>query len=150
MLDKIQNLLSDQGFHSLDVLENTHPEGFRLHADELIGVCECLHSHPETYFDHLSCLAAVDYGPEENRMDVSYVLYSIPYGLQLTLQVAVDREQPVVPSRSAIWRGANWHEREAYDLYGVEFTHHPDLRRILMPADWVGHPLRKDYQEAGQ
>ena len=80
-------------------------------------------------------------------MEVIYHLYSIPYDLHLALSVELSRKQPTVDSVTAIWRGANWHEREAYDLLGIQFNNHPDLRRILLPEDWDGFPLRKDYQE---
>ncbi len=80
-------------------------------------------------------------------MEVVYTLYSIPFDHHLTLKVILDRKDPRVDSVANIWRGANWHEREAYDLYGIVFNNHPDPRRILLPADWVGFPMRKDYEE---
>jgi NADH-quinone oxidoreductase subunit C len=84
-------------------------------------------------------------------MEIVYNLYSIPYNSQLTLKVELIRNKadeplPELPSVSHIWRTADWHEREAYDLMGIKFSGHPDLRRILLTADWQGHPLRKDYQ----
>jgi NADH-quinone oxidoreductase subunit C len=79
-------------------------------------------------------------------MDVIYNLYSIPFNRHLTLKITVSRDSPQVSSVAGIWRTADWHEREAFDLFGIRFEGHPDLRRILMPADWEGHPLRKDYK----
>jgi NADH-quinone oxidoreductase subunit C len=84
-------------------------------------------------------------------MEVIYNLYSIPFEHSLMLKIIFPRNKedeplPVVPSVSAIWRTADWHEREAFDLVGISFSNHPDLRRILLPEDWVGYPLRKDYE----
>lgn len=106
-----------------------------------------LHTDKDLFFDQLSCLTGIDNGPEANTLEVIYHLYSIPFNQSLAIKVIVPRENPVVPSVAHIWRTANWHEREAFDLLGIRFSNHPDLRRILMPADWEGHPLRKDYQE---
>jgi NADH-quinone oxidoreductase subunit C len=94
----------------------------------------------------LSCLTVVDNGPESGTIEVIYNLYSIPFNHHLTLKVAVNRELPEVDSVEDIWKTANWHEREGYDMFGVTFKGHPDLRRILMPGDWEGFPLRKDYK----
>ena len=110
-------------------------------------MCDLLLSNDQTYFDSLSCLTGIDNGEEEGTMEVVYHLYSIPYDLHLTLSVEVDRKEPSVDSVTDIWGGANWHEREAFDLLGIQFNHHPDLRRILLPNDWEGFPLRKDYSE---
>ena len=76
-----------------------------------------------------------------------YHLYSIPHDIHLALKVELDRTKPEVDSVTEIWKTADWHEREAYDLLGIHFKNHPDLRRILLPDDWEGHPLRKDYVE---
>ena len=80
-------------------------------------------------------------------MEVVYSLYSIPFDQSLALKVVLNRQSPEVETISSIWKSANWLEREIFDMYGIQFKNHPDLRRILMPADWEGFPLRKDYQE---
>lgn len=111
-------------------------------------VCFFLHTNPQYYFDHLACLTALDERAAHQRFELVYNLYSIPNDLKLNLRVCVpESDAPQVPSVADIWRAADWHEREAYDLMGIHFTNHPDLRRILLPEDWEGHPLRKDYSE---
>jgi len=97
-------------------------------------------------FDNLMNLSAVDY-PKENppRIEIVYHLFSYQLRHTLVLKVHVPREQPVVPTVEGVWPAANWHEREVFDLFGVTFTGHSDLRRILLPDDWQGHPLRKDW-----
>lgn len=119
--------------------------------ERIADVCLFLRDSEHTYFDFLACLTVVDNGPEVGTMEVIYNLYSIPYNGSLMLKITVARNQPdeplpSVPTVSHVWRTADWHEREAYDLMGIRFEGHPDLRRILLPADWEGHPLRKDYQ----
>lgn len=114
-------------------------------------LCLWLRDHPKYYFDFLANITAVDYFPE-GRFAVVYNLTSIPFQLQLTLRVELAHDRsleqlPEVPSVSMVWRTADWHEREAFDLMGIYFTDHPDLRRILMPDDWEGFPLRKDYED---
>jgi len=124
-----------------------------IHRDFIVPVCTTLKQNEKTWFDFLSCLSGVDYGVN-NGFGVVYHLASIPYKTQLTLKVRLDDtrnttgELPWVYSVSNVWRTADWHEREAYDLVGIFFRNHPDLRRILLPDDWQGYPLRKDYQDA--
>lgn len=97
------------------------------------------------YFDLLECITGIDNGTDANTMELVYNLYSIPYNHKLCLKVILNREKPEAETVSTVWRSADWHEREAFDLLGINFTNHPDLRRILLPSDWEGHPLRKDY-----
>jgi NADH-quinone oxidoreductase subunit C len=121
--------------------------------DQIAEVCLELRNNPKTYFDFLSCLTGVDYGTEANRFGVVYHLASIPYKTQLTLKISKenDRNEESLPSFQSIvpvYKTADWHEREAYDMVGIFFEGHPDLRRILLPDDWEGFPLRKDYKTA--
>lgn len=123
-----------------------------IQPQEIANVCLFLRDHPETYFDFLSCLSGVDYNNEQ-RFGVVYHLASIPYQTQLTLKVSTenpaDPEQlPSFPTVSNVYRTADWHEREAYDLLGINFEGHSDLRRILLPDDWEGFPLRDNYKSA--
>jgi NADH-quinone oxidoreductase subunit C len=103
---------------------------------------------PELAFENLMCLAALDWPAEDPpRMEVVYTLFSYAHEHRYTLKVHVSREEPVLPSIEGVWRAANWHEREAYDMFGIVFSGHPDLRRILLPDDWQGFPLRKDWED---
>lgn len=124
-----------------------------IDAERIAEVCLELRNNLKTYFDFLSCLTGVDYGVEDGRFGVIYHLASIPYNSQLTLKISKtnDRQEdnlPSFPSITSVYRAADWHEREAYDMLGIYFEGHPDLRRLLMPDDWEGFPLRKDYTNA--
>jgi NADH/F420H2 dehydrogenase subunit C len=95
-------------------------------------------------FEYLNCLSGADW---TTHLEVVYDLSSLVQPAKVHLRVKVDRQAPVVPTVSDLWRAADWHERECYDLFGVRFDGHPDHRRILLPEDWVGYPLRKDYAD---
>jgi NADH-quinone oxidoreductase subunit C len=125
--------------------EKSSPKAILIPAQDLIKVCTELNQNPETYFDMLSCVTGIDNGVQANTMEIVYNLYSIPFNTHLMMRVVLSRENPVVDTVTSIWRTADWHEREAFDMLGIKFTGHPDLRRILLPADWEGFPLRKDY-----
>jgi NADH-quinone oxidoreductase subunit C len=97
-------------------------------------------------FERLAALSAVDYWPQrEPRFHIIYEFHSLKHGLRLELRVPLDGDEPTLDSVTEVYSVANWHERELWDMFGIHIQNHPDLRRILMPADWVGHPLRKDY-----
>jgi len=116
--------------------------------ESLPEVARFCHDEEDLAFDNLMCLSAVDFPKEEPpRIDVVYHLNSWTHGHRFVLKVQLDREHPAVPTVEEVWAVANWHEREAYDLVGVIFTGHSDLRRILLPDDWQGHPLRKDWED---
>jgi NADH-quinone oxidoreductase subunit C len=121
--------------------------------NNIAEVCMELRNNQNTYFDFLSSITGVDYGVEAGRFGVVYHLASIPYQTQLTLKCSVENDRsldnlPTFPSITSVYRTADWHERETYDLLGIFFENHPDLRRILLPDDWDGFPLRKDYKTA--
>lgn len=97
-------------------------------------------------FDLLLAHTAVDWAAE-NRFELVYQLYSTVHGHRLMVSTSVDRSDPVVPTVSGIWPIAEWQEREVYDMFGVQYDGHPDLRRVFLEDDWVGFPLRKDYQD---
>lgn len=113
----------------------------------LLAVCQTLRDDPALAFDYPADLTAYDTG---EQCVLWYRLYSMSRHRNAILHVALNRERPVVPSVTSIWPGMNWHERECFDLYGIEFTGHPDMgdparMRILLPEDWEGYPFRKDY-----
>jgi len=103
-----------------------------------------LRDDPAMQFDYLMCLSGMDYN--DGKLGVVYHLFSTVHRHKIVLKVQCAKETPHVQSVSAVWGTANWHEREAYDLLGIIFDEHPDLRRILLPDDWGGYPLRKDYR----
>ena len=109
-------------------------------------ICRFLKEDSNLGFDCLSNMSGVDLIKDE-KIEVVLHLFSYTYRHTIVLKVDVPRDDPEMPSVESIWKAANWQEREIYDLLGVNFTGHPDLRRLLMPEDWVGHPLRKDFVE---
>jgi NADH-quinone oxidoreductase subunit C len=129
------------GFRA-DVLEPF----FFVEPEAIVEVCRYLRDDPELSFEILSDLTAVDY-PKEEKIHVVYHLYSYTHRHQAVPKVVLPRDNPRVPTLEGVWKAANWMEREVFDLFGVCFEGHSDLRRILLPEDWVGHPLRKDYVE---
>ena len=111
-------------------------------------VCSFLKNYEGLAFDTLMCLSGVDYKGSKNepdRIEVVYHLFSMKFRHKIVLKVQLARENPSVPTVESVWAIANWHEREAYDMFGIHFEGHSDLRRILCPDDWIGYPLRKDY-----
>ncbi len=119
-----------------------------VQSSRLVELARFLRSTPGLEMDFCEDLTAVDW-PKRNVIEVVYHLFSYRYRHGIVLKVEADRGAPVVPSVEGVWKAANWMEREVYDLFGVNFTGHPDMRRVLLPDDWEGHPLRKDWQEKG-
>jgi NADH-quinone oxidoreductase subunit C len=112
-------------------------------GDRIVAACQQVQG---LGFELLSAMTAVDYWPQEDpRFHVVYEFTSTSKNLRLEMRVPVPGVEPRLSSVSGIYRNANWRERELWDMFGIKFDGHPDLRRILMPADWEGHPLRKDY-----
>ena len=116
-------------------------------AARIAGVCRFLKD--EQQFVRLSTVTGVDRYPAEPRFEVVYHLHSLTRNLRLRLKVRLAGDSPEVDSVTSVWRSANWYERETFDLFGVRFRNHPDLTRIMLPEDWEGHPLRKDYPVMG-
>jgi len=113
------------------------------------GACAILKEDPSCPFNFLSDVTSVDWYPSEPRFEVVYHLLSIPNKERVRLKVRLNSSSPVIESITPIWPGANYFEREVFDLFGIRFTGHPYLRRIMMPEDWEGYPLRKDYPVEG-
>ena len=127
--------------------------GVSLKKDMIRDICLYLRDEPLVRMDHLADLTAVDFstypGDSGPRFEVVYNMISITFRHRIRLKVRVPEEDPRIDSVSSIWQTANWHERETYDLMGIKFDGHPDLRRILLPEDWEGYPLRKEYPLKG-
>jgi NADH-quinone oxidoreductase subunit C len=113
----------------------------------IVDVCRFLKEQQQ--FVRLCTVTGVDRYPGEPRFEVVYHLHSLARNQRLRLKCRLSGESPEIDSVTAVWRGAGWYERETFDLFGVRFRNHPDLRRIMMPEDWEGHPLRKDYPVTG-
>lgn len=153
---KFGEKIAGANFDNIDPWIEVTPDG-------LVEICTYLHDEPSLAFDYLNSVSAVDYLHVDEKkaakvdwqphLEVVYHLFSMNHKHSLVLKVMLPRWQhdepgklPQVPSVAGIWATADWHEREVYDLMGIHFTDHPNLRRILCPEDWVGHPLRKDYE----
>jgi NADH-quinone oxidoreductase subunit C len=115
-------------------------------ADKIRQACATLQAAGYNFFEDMT---AVDWYPAVPRFQLSYHLLSLGYKERIRLRAMVDEAHPTVESITPVWAGANYYEREVFDLFGISFQGHPDMRRIMMPDDWVGHPLRKDYPVEG-
>jgi NADH-quinone oxidoreductase subunit C len=152
---KFGDLVTGANLENIDPWIEVSPEG-------IVPVCTYLRDEPSLAFDYLNSVTAVDYLETDPKkaakvdwqphLEVVYHLYSMQHKHSLVLKILLPRwsgepgELPEVPTVSGVWSTADWHERECYDLLGVRFTGHPNMKRILCPEDWVGHPLRKDYE----
>ena len=139
IFDNIQATFGDQ---VIDLTENVDP-WIRIKPEAIADVCWYMRNDGVLDFESLMCLSGVDF---EGHMTVVYHLGSSSHKHKIALKVEVGRDEPKVPTVERVWHIANWHERETYDMFGIVFEGHSDLRRILCPDDWEGYPLRKDYQ----
>lgn len=136
---QLQQRFPDAGIETPPV----HGEPFAVvPASRLVEICTWLRDDPALRFDYPACQSGTDDG---TALWSVYHLYSVVKNHRVVIKVKCDRANPVVPTLVEVWAGMNWHERETYDMYGIRFEGHPDLRRILLPEDWAGYPLRKDY-----
>ena len=127
---------------SLEKQEGPGDSSFLVAPENLRALCLHLRDEEELRFDYLTCLSGVDEG---ETLATVYHIHSLALGHFLTLRTRVPRENPEIDTVSDIWPAANWFEREAWDLFGIVYLGHPDPRRIMLPDDWEGHPLRKDF-----
>ena len=140
---EIYDVLKDRFADAIvDFTENVDP-WIRVEPESIAEVCGFLRDDEKMKFESLMCLGGVDF---DDHMTVVYNLGSYEHKHKVTLKVDLSRDEPRLPTVENVWHVANWHEREAYDMYGIVFEGHSDLRRILCPDDWEGWPLRKDYQ----
>jgi NADH-quinone oxidoreductase subunit C len=123
--------------------------GIYIRRDAIREACAILRDDPGLQFNFLSDLTCVDWYPSDPRFEIVYHLFSIPNKSRVRLKVKLGGDDPSLPSITSVWPAANYFEREVFDLFGIRFEGHPYLRRIMMPENWEGHPLRKDYPVEG-
>ena len=114
----------------------------KITKESLLDICRMLHDGPNLGFDYLADVTSIDW---QDRIEVVYQLSNLSTNCRIALRVDLDRQKPEIDSVCPVWNGANYQEREVYDLMGIVFKGHPELERILLPKDWEGYPLRKDY-----
>jgi NADH-quinone oxidoreductase subunit C len=142
--EQIENLLKEQfGGRIIESKAEALNPWSAVQPSAILEICRFLKSEANLLFDHLELLGGVDY---KDRIEVVYILYSMTFRHRYTIKCLLPRENPVVRTVESVWGAANWHERETFDMFGVVFEGHSDLRRILCPDDWEGYPLRKDYK----
>lgn len=141
----VAKLQRELGESVLGVEEFRGQTSVTLDREAIVNACQMLRDDPELDFNFLAALTAVDYWPSEPRFKIVYQLYSLANKEFIGLRAQLTNESPEISTIESIYPNANWHEREVFDMFGVTFKDHSDQRRIIMPYDWEGHPLRKDY-----
>lgn len=121
----------------------------KLPKEHIVIVCEFLKKDSDLEFLLCQDITAIDWAKRKNRFTVVYHIYSFKNNFRLRLKANVDESECAIDTVSSVWKGANWQERETYDMYGINFNNHPDLRRMYMPEDFEHHPLRKDFPLMG-
>jgi NADH-quinone oxidoreductase subunit C len=153
LTDELVAAMSEHGLPADAVQQVTVDRGeitFYVRREELVGLCTLLRDDPALRFELLSSVSGVDYGVDvPKRLHSVYHLLSMTYRRRIRLEVALDIDDPHVPSVVGVYPTADWHERETWDMFGIIYDGHPALTRILMPDDWDGHPQRKDYPLGG-
>jgi NADH-quinone oxidoreductase subunit C len=148
--EKIIEKLNNQFPHvNLDITEYKGELTFKLLKQNIVEVCSFLKNDPELLFDLCEDVTAIDWAKRTDRFTVVYHIFSITNKFRLRLKADVDESDLNIDSVSSVWRTANWHEREALDMYGIKFNNHPDLRRMYLPEEFEYHPLRKDFPLMG-
>jgi NADH-quinone oxidoreductase subunit C len=121
----------------------------KLDKKNIVNVCRFLKEDYDLHFSLCSDVTAIDWAKRKNRFTVVYNIFSIKHNFRLRLKADIDESECMIDSVSSVWGAANWHERETYDMYGIKFNNHPDLRRMYMPEEFEYHPLRKDFPLMG-
>ncbi len=148
IFNKLQGEFGDEVvFNFNDGSEGDKDPWCQVEPFRIEDVGTLLKSDPALHCDYLECVTGTDF-PDDDQIQVVYHVYSYAKKHRIVLKAFLDREDPVIPTLTDVWSAANWQERECFDLLGVLFDGHPDLRRLLLPEDWEGHPMRKDYEEA--
>ena len=143
--EQIKNRLSDQFKSSVISNENLAENQVEVKGEDWFEVATFMKNDPKLLFDQLECITGIDTG-EDKPLQTHYNLHSMEYRHKIEVVISHDRKDPKVASIEELWRIGDWFERETYDMFGIEYTGHRDLRRILCPDDWEGWPLRKDYE----
>lgn len=143
LTEKFQNSIQETKTHYGELTLSVKKE-------EIVSLCHFLHDDPEMSFDHITDICSLDFPEDEERFEMVYMFYSIPKKHRIRIKARITEEECTIDSISSIWKGANFMEREVYDMMGIKFNHHPDLRRIMMPEDFEGYPLRKDFPTEGR
>ncbi len=143
---KVSKWLTENDFaHETLAADHSGVEIIKVESDFLLPICTALYAYG---FNYLQCQCGIDLGPGENLVSMYHLIKvsdNADKPEEVRVKVFLPRENPTVPSVYWIWKTADWQERESYDMYGIVYEGHPNLKRILMPEDWVGYPLRKDY-----
>ncbi len=157
-LQTILDVLAPVCGTTVAVVEHRGDITLTVDSNDLIEAASELRDHPDTQFVHCTDISAVDWFPKrkKDRFEVVYFLTSLVHAQKLRLKVVLQGDEPICPSVTEVWKSANWYERETYDMYGIRFEGHPDLRRFYMPEDYVNpetgepsYPLRKDFPLMG-
>lgn len=144
---EIYDILVDQfGESILEFSDEPHAEFVVVESKDWYDIAKFLHDDKRLAFDSLMNLSGVDFGPKQDQMEVVYNFFSMSLRHKLDIKVRGPRDGFIVPSVESVWRMADWFEREVYDMYGIIFDGHRNLRRLLLPDDWEGFPLKKDYE----
>ena len=147
LISEVISTLQSQFPEMVSIIESDEDQHLiEIEKENLVAVCEFLKDTKGFYFDQLACITGIDNREKSDCFEVIYNLNSIPYENTLYIKVTLSSEEETIPSLALLWKAADWFEREVYDLFGITFKDHPDLRRILLPANWEGFPLRKDYK----
>ncbi len=142
---KVSELIEASFPGAVVVSEEAQNDFIQLRLEQWLEIAKYIKNDTELKFDSCQCITGVDLG-EDKELEVRYNFHSMKLKHKIEIRIAVERKNPSIPSVEQVWRGADWLEREVYDMYGIWFKGHRDLRRMLLPDDWKGWPLRKDYK----